>query len=102
MSSRSKACDISPKVRNEVMIRDGKRCVYCGGNYMLSLAHVFVNRSHGGLGVKENLVVLCMPCHMSLDNGKKDKSAPIRYSVEFYLKHLYGDIDVDKLKYRKE
>ena len=47
MSKRSKACDITPKVRREVMERD-KRCVNCGRTNMLTIAHVYVSRAHGG------------------------------------------------------
>lgn len=102
MSIRSKATDITPRVRAEVMRRDNHRCVYCNSPYALQIAHVFVNRSHGGLGVKENLVTLCIEHHMSLDNGRLEKSKPIRDVIEFYLRHNYGEIDIDSLKYKKE
>ena len=102
MNQRTKATDITPKVRSTVLRRDNHRCVYCNSPYALQLAHVFVNRSHGGLGVEQNLVALCIEHHMSLDNGKLEKAKPIRDVVEGYLKHHYGEIDLDTLKYRKE
>lgn len=98
---RTQATDITPKVRAEVLRRDNHRCIYCGTPYSLQLAHIFVNRSHGGLGVKENLATLCIACHMTLDNGREVKAKPIRDSVQFYLNHLY-DIDIEALKYKKE
>jgi 5-methylcytosine-specific restriction endonuclease McrA len=100
MSKRSKACDITPKVRAEVMGRD-KHCISCGSHSTLSLAHVWVNRSHGGLGIKENLCVLCMSCHGKLDNGLGHQSDIVRINVESYMKRLYGTPDIDKLKYKK-
>lgn len=100
MSLRSKACDIKPKVREEVYARDKFKCVYCGTIYRLQIAHIFINRSHGGLGVKENLATLCIVCHSTLDNSKKEKAQPIRDYVEAYLKSKH-EIDLDKLKYRK-
>ncbi len=30
MSKRSKACDISPKVKEVVWNRDSQKCIYCG------------------------------------------------------------------------
>ena len=35
---------------------------------IFNLAHIFVNRSHGGKGCKENLVCLCVRHHEILDN----------------------------------
>ena len=101
MTARTKATDITPKVRAIAMRRDNHRCIYCGTTYMLQLAHVFVNRSHSGLGVEQNLVTLCIEHHMSLDNGKIEKSKPIRDVAEFYLRHHYGEIDIESLKFRK-
>ena len=100
-SNRSKACDIKPVVRAVVKERDGHHCINCGISSHLQLAHVFVNRSHGGLGVAQNLVTLCIGCHMSLDNGRYDKSKPVRELCESYLKRMYPSFDFDTLKYKK-
>ena len=98
---RKTATDIAAPVREKVKRRDNHRCVYCNTPYSLQLAHVFVNRSHGGLGVEENLVTLCIEHHMTLDNGRKEKSEPIRNVVEEYLKMHYPQVDLKNLKYRK-
>ena len=58
-SKMSKACDISPKVRKEVMERDGCKCVICGRNDLLQIAH-FVSRARGGLGIAKNLAVISL------------------------------------------
>lgn len=100
-SKRSKATDINSKVRKEVMERD-KHCVSCGSRYNLTVAHVFINRSHGGLGVKENLCILCMDCHMKLDHGKLVDSQPIKEITENYLRGLYPEYCVTNLKFRKD
>lgn len=99
MSNRSKSCDISPKVRDEVLNRD-KQCVVCGSRSTLTIAHVFINRSHGGLGVKENLCVLCIKCHHDFDNGFKQDSERIKDLVQSYMHKLY-EIDIQSLKYNK-
>ena len=100
MNKRTKATSISSKVRKEVKERD-KRCVICGETWGLEIAHVFVNRSHGGLGIKENLALLCKKHHMLLDGGKQREQIELRFRVEQYLRSLYGEIDIKRLKYDK-
>lgn len=100
MSKRSKACDITAKVRKEIHERD-KHCIMCGSHYGLQIAHVFYNRSHGGLAVKENLALLCVKCHKQLDEGKLNEQIYMRESVENYLRSKY-DIKLEDLKYSKE
>jgi len=99
-SLRTKATDITPKVREKVKARDKNKCVYCGFGYAINLAHIWVNRSHGGLGIEQNLVCLCLECHTKLDNGKEIHAKPIREHCERYLKAHYK-IDVEKMRYKK-
>ncbi len=99
MSKQSKACDITAKVRKEIHERD-RYCVVCGARYGLQIAHVFVNRSHSGLGVKENLALLCVKCHFEFDSGLKRHGEYIKHEVYAYMNKLYK-IDIDTLKYRK-
>lgn len=101
MQKRTKQTSVSDKVRKEVLERDKGCCVACGDYRTLTIAHVFVNRSHGGLGVKENLATLCMKCHHDMDNGKKTDQEFIRAIVQTYMIDLYGMIDIKKLKYTK-
>ena len=44
-------------MKRQVLERDG-RCVICGANDGQPVAHI-VARSHGGLGIPENIVTLC-------------------------------------------
>jgi len=98
---RSDATKISTKVRSDVMARDKGRCIVCGTSYNLQCAHIFINRSHGGMGVVENLAMLCVSCHTKLDNGLKKYSEPISLIAKSYLKHKYPNLDELKLKYQK-
>lgn len=98
--TRTKATDISKQVRQQVMERD-KHCVSCGSHQMLTIAHVWINRSHGGLGVKENLCVLCMNCHHEYDNGKSHEQGYQRAVVQRYMIGLYDKPNLNKLKYNK-
>ena len=100
MHKRTKATDITPKVREIVKARDKQKCVYCGTSYAIQLAHIFVNRSHGGLGIEQNLVCLCIEHHMAMDNSREEKAKPIREHCERYLKERY-EIDVESMRYKK-
>lgn len=101
MSKRSKATDIKSSVRSEVFLRDKYRCVSCGSPTNLTLAHIYINRSHGGLGVMQNLATLCMTCHHHLDNGKRNDHDIVEAKVKEYMMSLYGKPDFKALKYIK-
>ena len=97
MSKRSKACDISPKVRQVVAERDGGICIYCG-KAGLPNAH-YISRAHGGLGIEQNIVTLCPICHHLYDNGKYRKE--IGKVIEAYLQLHYADWNEKDLVYDK-
>ena len=101
-SKRSKATDISSTVRKEVIKRDSPRdvpqCIFCGSLYSITIAH-YVSRASGGLGIEQNLACVCFVCHSKLDQSVYRKSMLVQF--ERYLKRLYQDWDVNKLKYVK-
>lgn len=97
-SKRSKACDISPKVRQKVLERDGHRCIICGDNYGLQIAH-YVSRARLGLGIPQNLATMCVSCHASMDNGKSHKE--LQKCVREHLKAHYEDWNEKDLIYNK-
>jgi hypothetical protein len=71
-SKRTQALAISPSVRQVVMDRD-KGCIVCQSKSNLTIAH-YINRGRGGLGIEQNLVVLCLKHHFEADqtvNRKK-------------------------------
>ena len=67
-SKISKACDISPKVRQNVLERDNYQCIICTAKKDLQIAH-YISRARLGLGKPENLAVMCAHCHFQYDNG---------------------------------
>lgn len=67
-SNRSKACDISPKVKMAVGERDNWLCIFCGRPGVPNM-HI-IPRSQGGLGIEENIACGCMNCHTAFDNGQ--------------------------------
>lgn len=65
MNKRTKACAISPKVKERVYRRDGGLCIFCR-RPGLPEAHI-VSRAQGGLGIEENVVTVCRDCHRKMD-----------------------------------
>ena len=97
-SKRSKACDITKKVKDIVWQRDGERCVVCGSRYAMPNSH-FIRRSQGGLGIPENIVTMCQRCHNMYDQGSDRRE--IEAFVERYLRSIYPNWDKEKLVYKK-
>lgn len=63
---------ISPRVRWDILTRDGFRCVYCGATAQderLMVDHI-VPVAAGGSDDRENLATACAPCNL----GKSDRS----------------------------
>lgn len=99
MSRQSKACDISRKVKEEVWERDKHRCIICGSYQAMPNAH-YIARSHGGLGIPQNVVTLCLNCHFNYDNGKYHKE--YKKLIREHLQAHYDDWNEKDLIYRKD
>ena len=90
MSKRSSWCEFNKKTREYIKEREKNRCIVCGTNYNLTIAHIFVSRAHGGKGCKENGILLCKNCHyFILDNpiGKIENEKAKIY-LEFCKNYL--------------
>jgi 5-methylcytosine-specific restriction endonuclease McrA len=98
MSKISKACDISPKVRQEVLERDNYSCIVCGINNNLQIAH-YISRARLGLGIPQNLGVMCAKCHFDYDNGKFHNE--IKNLFEEHLSAQYEGWNDKDLIYKK-
>ena len=100
ISKRSKATDITYKVKQAVYERDGGLCIYCQRQGMPN-AH-FISRAKGGLGIEQNVVTLCIHCHHDFDNGKDgDKKRLLKQFIENYLKDHYEEWSKEKITYKK-
>lgn len=97
-SKRTKACEITPEVRRAVEKRDGGCCIFCGNPHARGEAH-FIARSHGGLGIEQNILTVCRPCHHEMDNGKN--RAYYTATAECYLRDIYPDWNIEDLIYKK-
>lgn len=97
-SKRSKACDISLKVKNIVWERDNHQCIICGDRNAMPNAH-FIPRSRGGLGIEQNIVTLCQKCHYLFD--QTSERLYIYAYVMNYLQKIYDNWSIDELIYKK-
>lgn len=98
MNKRTKALMIPTQVKEKVWARDGGRCVYCGNHNAAPVAH-FIARSHGGIGIEENVLTLCAECHRKFDQSTKRKE--MKEFFREYLKSKYPEWDESKLIYRR-
>ena len=106
-TKRSKATDISKKVKDAVWERDNHCCVVCGNSYnVMPNAHI-LSRSKGGLGIETNIVTMCTnltnnKCHEKYDNGTRKEHNQILKKVEKYMKSVYGNSwNINNQKYTK-
>lgn len=84
--SRKDYTDIPPEVKRAVYERDKGKCVVCLKNNGIPESH-YIRRSHGGLGIEENIVCLCRECHRRFDDG--DMREQYGLIIERYLKSKY-------------
>ena len=100
MNRRTRATGIPKKVKHKVYKRDREHCVLCG-RYALpewACAH-YIARSHGGLGVEQNILTLCPDCHMRYDNTVE--RGMIKIVLAAYWQSKYDDWDERNLVYDK-
>lgn len=98
MTKRSQWCEFNKETRKEIKKRDKDRCIICGSTGALQIMHIFINRSHGGRGCKENGVLGCIKCHRIMDNPIGDKEFELsRKYLDYCKKYL---IDKENLKER--
>ena len=99
---KSKATDITQKVKQRVWERDNHSCIYCGntGYGVMPNAH-FIPRSKGGLGIEQNIVTLCYDCHRNFDHGGAETRERYRVFIAEYLKRQYPNWEEINLVYRK-
>lgn len=105
-NKRSKACDISQKVKEKVFERDNGCCVVCGNNYNVMPNAHYISRAKGGLGIEENVVTLCTgltenKCHYKYDNGTKEQKEQIKEKIMNYLMSIYPEWNEEMLIYKR-
>lgn len=94
---RARATDIPRKVKEAVYRRDNGLCIFCG-RPGLPEAH-YIARSHGGLGIEQNIVTACRYCHERMDNS--EWRSIYREVARDYLRARYQGWSEDNLIYHK-
>ena len=97
-SKRTKALEVSPSTKQAVMYRDGGKCIMCNKRDGLTYAH-YINRGKGGLGIEQNIALVCLQHHFQLDQTTNRKVL-----LEVFKKHLkqhYPNWDEKELYYKK-
>ena len=99
-SKRTKALEIPKAIKLKVWERDQHKCIFCQRpvSYQLANSH-FIKRSHGGLGIEENIMTNCLDCHHKFDDTIQRKEMLIY--AENYLKSKYQNWNKEKLIYKR-
>ena len=99
-SKRTKALAISKRTKEIVWERDNHRCIFCGKPVPVEYANShFIKRSHGGLGIQQNIMTNCLECHRKFDDSIERNSMLVY--AENYLKSKYRKWCKEELKYKK-
>ena len=98
-SKRTKAVDITQKVKKIVWERDNHCCIICGSPYAMPNAHYLSRGQHLGLGIEQNIVTLCINCHQAFDQSTKHSE--YKEFIKNYLMSKYADWNEKDLVYRK-
>ena len=115
MSIRTNWTEFDKETRKYIKKRDNNKCVICGSKGALQIMHIFLNRSHGGKGCKENGCLGCVKCHKILDNpiGEEQNRLSQDYKA-ICMQHLFNkehiiyndefikSLKFDKKKYKEE
>ncbi len=99
-SKRTKALEISKKVKLKVWERDNRRCIFCGRYVDWNFANShYIKRSQGGLGIEENIMTNCINCHNDFEETSRRKEMKIFAKNYFMAK--YPNWNENNLIYRK-
>lgn len=112
MHDMTKMTAIPQRVKAAVAARDSENgpatCIICGAPGA-PCCHV-VRRSQGGMGVEQNIVTLCGPCHSAFDEGiglKRlrplgfETRRDIENYITAYLKTHYPGWTPERVTFRK-
>lgn len=97
---RTKALEISAKVKQRVWDRDKEHCIFCQSPYAAPEAH-YIRRSQGGLGTERNILTVCRRCHRRFDEGTKEQREQMKRWAKAYLQSKYTDWKEESLVYKK-
>ena len=100
-TKRSKATDISQKVKKIVWERDNHCCVICGNNYNVMPNAHYIRRTKGGLGIEQNVFTACTDLTENKCHSNFDKYGIGKDKVIAHFKKYYPNWDEKDLLYKK-
>lgn len=97
---RTKATEISKKIKLIVWERDERKCIFCGTPVTWNYANShFIKRSQGGLGIERNIMTNCQHCHDLFDKTSSRKNM-IPIAIKHFESH-YPNWNEKNLTYKK-
>lgn len=101
MHKSTRLKNASSKTKRKVWNRDRGICVACTKKGH-DIAH-YIGKGQQGLGIEQNLVVLCRDCHHNYDNGKNmQKHDEIKLKIKTHLCLIYPHWDESTLKLKNK
>lgn len=92
--TKKKRSEPTPQTKAAVHAADLGRCRMCGSTYGLGQHHIHYRSEAGPVDhQKQNLITLCVDCHIPIVHGDKEKYQPLCLGV-VWLREVYGDGDV--------
>ncbi len=97
---QTKATDIPKKVKLIVWERDNHKCIFCSKPVPWNCANShYIKRSHGGLGIEENIMTNCEKCHAMFEESPY--RSKMKASAKRYFESMYPNWDEKELIYKK-
>ena len=97
---RTKALGITKNVKLIVWERDNHKCIFCDKYVPWNYANShYIKRSHGGLGIEQNIMTNCQECHDLFEHSESRKK--MLNIAKNHLKTKYDNWDEKDLIYRK-
>ena len=99
-SKRTKALEIDKKTKLIVWERDNNRCIFCHRYVTWNYANShYIKRSHGGLGIEQNIMTNCDKCHELFEREpSRSKMKPIAIK---HFQSKYDNWNEEDLFYKK-
>ena len=101
--SQSKKTSFSSVTKDIIWKRDGKCCINCGLPVTVYYANShYVPRCKGGLGIPENGMTHCQPCHDLWGKNNNGKDNGMDEKAKTHLRSKHDNWDSIELQYGSE
>ena len=97
MRKQMKARRPSNATRRKVWERDNG-CIFCGSYDSPTMAH-YISKAKNGLGIEQNMAIVCMECHRKMDHTEQRPEYLKRFKE--YLDNLYPDFPDEEREWKR-